>query len=151
MKRQIKNNIILTAAIALLGLSACEASDPATTQNTSVAPTPVTALELAKAYDDNEAAAQAKYGNKPLLVTGTVSAITLDFADNPVVQMKGVNEFSDLQLSLAEKAKAQAATVKKGDQMTLRCESVSEVIGSPMLSDCTFTDAAPTNSKAADQ
>lgn len=98
----------------------------------------VTAKELAKAYEDNEAAAQQKYGTSTLLVSGTVTGITLDFADDPVVQMEGVNEFLPVQLSLADEAKDRAASLSKGMELTLRCGELSEVIGAPMLDECTF-------------
>jgi tRNA_anti-like len=94
----------------------------------------VTARELAKAYDENEAAAQIKYGDKPITVTGTITGITLDFMDNPVVQLGGINEFSPVQGNLTDKAVA--ASLKKGQKITLKCEGVSEVVSMPQLSDC---------------
>ncbi len=98
----------------------------------------VTAQELASAYEANEAAAQQQYGGQPLEVTGTIAGITLDFSDDPVVQLSGTNEFLDVQASLAEGSKSKAGNLSKGQQITLRCESVTEVISAPMLSECSF-------------
>lgn len=131
---------ILISGAASVGLGGCEAGDRTTREDASakLPPIAVTAPELDQAYDDNEAAAQQTYGNKPLLVTGTVTGITLDFADDPVVAMRGMNEYSDIQLSLAEMSKAKAASVKKGTELTLSCEGVGEVIGTPILNECNF-------------
>lgn len=100
--------------------------------------TKVTSAELARAYEANEAAAQQKYGDQALEISGTVTAVTLDFADNPVIQLNGINDIIGVQAALADASKAQAANVKKGQKVTLTCEKVSEVIGMPMLANCTM-------------
>lgn len=96
----------------------------------------VTSVELAKAFEENEVAAQQKYGAAPLLVSGKVTGITLDFMDQPVVQLPGLNEFSDVQANLGEEGKAVSATLKKGQDIVVRCGEISEVVGTPMLSKC---------------
>lgn len=99
---------------------------------------PVTAQELFAAYDENEVAAQQSYGDKVLLVSGTVSAVTLDFSDDPVVQLETSNQFSSVQASFDESFSTRAAALRKGQKVTVRCEKVTEVVGTPMLSGCTF-------------
>jgi len=99
-------------------------------------PMKVTAEELFKAYDDNEAAAQQKYGSRPLLVSGSVSKIDLDIVDNPVVMLRTSNEFMPAQAALADESKAKAPSLSKGEAVDLLCDDVSEVIGTPMLKNC---------------
>lgn len=133
-------NLLAAGAIVLI-LSMCtidEASKQPPEIASSVPPTPVTARELAQAYDANEAAAQAQYGDRPLLVTGTVSAVRLNFADDPVIEMVGLYIYSDVQAALADSAKSQASSVSKGTELTLRCDNVTEVLGTPMLHGCVF-------------
>lgn len=96
----------------------------------------VTAVELFEAYDANEAAAQEEYGDQQLLVSGTVSKIDLDFMNKPVVLMQTGNEFQDAQAQLVEASQPLAKTLSKGQQITLLCGSVGEVVGTPMLRDC---------------
>lgn len=96
----------------------------------------VTARELAKAFETNEVAAQAKYGDKPLLVTGVIHSITLDFADDPVLQLVSTNQFLPASAALGSEGKAAAATLKKGQTITLHCANVTEIIGAPRLEDC---------------
>jgi hypothetical protein len=125
------------AVLFVIGLFAGPAEKQAPTASAPAAPPrAVTAIELATAYDQNEAAAQKEYGDQRLAVSGTVSAIDLDFADKAVVRLKGTNQFMDVQASLSEASQGQAASLSKGQQVTLVCESVSEVVGTPMLRDC---------------
>lgn len=79
-------------------------------------------------------AAQQQYGDRPLLVSGRVTGITLDFADEPVVQLEGVNQFLDVQADLNDETVA--ARLQKGQEVTLLCQDLSEVISAPMLGDC---------------
>jgi tRNA_anti-like len=96
----------------------------------------VTAGELFKAFEDNEVAAKAKYGNKLLVISGTVSDITLDFLDKPVVSLRTPNPFMSLQASGLDADSAGA--LKKGTKVTLVCSEISEVVGTPMASECSL-------------
>ena len=107
-----------------------DATDPADL------PLAVTATELFNAYDNNEASAQGYFGDRPLLVSGTVEKVTLDFMDDPVVGLRTPNQFMSAQAALAEDAKGQASNFNPGDKVKLLCENISEVAGIPMLKDC---------------
>ena len=98
----------------------------------------VSSRDLAAAYDANEVRAQQTYGDRKLLVSGTVTGITLDFMDEPVVQLNGVNQFLDVQADLNDKQAA--ASLNRGQQVRLLCGSITEVISAPMLSDCEIVD-----------
>lgn len=96
----------------------------------------VTAKELAAAYNDNEAAAQQRYGDGPLEVTGVVDSIRLGLGDQPFVVLKGVNMFQGPQASLTDNSKNKASSLSKGDTVTLHCATVTEALGTAMLHDC---------------
>lgn len=98
----------------------------------------VTSRELAAAYEANEVVAQQSFGGRPLLVTGRVEGVTLDFMDNPVVQLPGVNQFLQVQATLNdEKA---AAALSQGQEVRLLCQEITEVISAPMLDDCELVE-----------
>ena len=101
-------------------------------------PVEITAVQLSKAYEDSEGSAQRRYGNRPLKVTGRVTAITSDPADNAVIRLKGGSLFTDVYLTVAEDHREQAERVSKGSELTMRCEGAAEVLGSPTLDGCTF-------------
>lgn len=98
----------------------------------------VQAAALAQAYSDNEPAAKQTYGGKTLRVTGRVTGVTLDFMDNPVIQMEGVNPFLHVQASFTKAYSARLSSVSKGSVVTVTCNKVTEVISAPMLDDCTI-------------
>lgn len=111
--------------------SASEAANVA-----SEPPLKVTAGQLYSAYAANEAAAQEQYGSRPLEVSGKVDSIDLDFSDNPDVLLATGNEYETARASLTEASRPRAASLSKGQAITLLCQDVGEVIGTPMLKDC---------------
>lgn len=96
----------------------------------------VTAAELYQAYEANEAAAQAQFSGRLLEVTGTVDGVDLDVMDDPVVKLATNNPFDNAHVSLIDAEKSKAASFGKGQKIIFLCQSISEVIGTPMLSNC---------------
>lgn len=96
----------------------------------------VTASELGRAYEENEVKAQSQYGGKVLRVTGKIQSISLDFLDEPVIGLRGANEFSLVSVHLEKSDVEKTSELSKGQQLTVTCSELSEVIGSPQLSEC---------------
>lgn len=101
-------------------------------------PVAVNSVNLARAYSNNEVAAQRTFADKTLDVTGIVTGVTLDFANNPVLQLEGVNQFLPVQATFDKRFKQDLAAFSKGESVTVRCTSITEVISAPMLSDCSI-------------
>lgn len=149
MKKFIK--WIVVAIILLIVLAAIFGSDkkqdsnsPDTTSEAStqsapsVPPVEVSANDLLKAYKDNEIAANNKFKDKSVLVSGMLKSIGADFSDKPLLTLKagGEFEFNEPQATLAESDEPKAATLSKGQKIKLLCVGNSEVAGTPMLKDC---------------
>lgn len=100
-----------------------------------VSAAPVTIDELVSAYDENEAAAQLKYGKQWLSVTGVVESIDLDSDDKPIIRFEG-DVFPSPNARLASQFEGDAVELKKRHKATLICSKVSESLGSPRLEDC---------------
>jgi hypothetical protein len=100
--------------------------------------TKVTAVELARAYEANEVAAQQAYGGRKLEVTGTVSGVTLDFLERPTLQLEGSNAFVGPQAQFDKEQGQKLGSISKGDVVTFQCDEVTEVISAPMLAGCSF-------------
>lgn len=132
--------VVLGVIGAIVGPNDSGSSGSSTAQAESAAvtepPVEVTAKELAAAYEANEAAAQMKYGKKVLQVTGTISDIQLDFADKPFLVLVGTNQFMGPQARLDEASQPMAASLSKGQQISITCQKVSEAVGNAMLDDC---------------
>ncbi|WP_408585951.1 OB-fold protein [Novosphingobium sp.] len=109
----------------------------------SAPPVSVTSAELARAYDENEVAAQQKYQDKVLLVSGRVESIELDLTNDPVIHLDGLNEYQPVSVHLEKDASAQASALKKGQHLGVQCVKVGEVMGYPQLSDCVIAAVQP--------
>ena len=129
---------ILVALFVIAGMSG--SSDTATEEKAAAEaatpPVEVTAGELFNAYQANEAGAQQQYGDRPLLVSGTIDRIDLDMMDNPVVHLRTSNQFMSAAANLTEASQAKAGDLAKGQKVVVLCAGVSEVIGMPQLKDC---------------
>lgn len=99
-------------------------------------PVEVTSRQLASDFDDNEVAAKPKYDGNTLIVRGTVQSISLDFMDDPVVILDGLNQFSNVHVSFGKSHVEQTSALKKGQTLTVTCKEIGEALGSPMLSKC---------------
>ena len=96
----------------------------------------VTAQELDAAYRVDEAAAQDRYGNHVLEVSGTIAAVQLGIVDEPFVMLRGRSENRGPQVSLAEGSRSRAGELVRGQAVRLRCGGVSGIAGTPMLREC---------------
>jgi tRNA_anti-like len=144
---------VLLVILVLIGmLSMCSGSNkgkgPSSGGSNSNAPVvEVSAQDLSKAFQTNEAKAKLEYDGKQLKVTGTVKDIDLDFADNPVIRLKGSGDQYGMGVNSDGKmtdvavnglAKEAAAAINKGQKLSVVCGGVNEVMGGPQLSDCSI-------------
>jgi tRNA_anti-like len=98
--------------------------------------TKLTAMQLSAAFSENEVAAQAALKGKPVLITGTIDSISLDFMDEPVVSLASGNQFQSVQLDFDENDVEATSGLRKGQTITALCQEVGEAVGTPMLDGC---------------
>lgn len=120
--------------------AAAAAGDTAAPERAPVTPArQVSARELYAAFDANEVAAQREYGGAPLIITGEIERVTLDITDSPVVRLSvGPSALQAVSLSFDKAATDATAALAKGETVRARCAKLAEVMGTPMLSDCTL-------------
>lgn len=92
--------------------------------------------EIAAAYDQNEARADAIFKGKVIKLTGIIAGIDKDVVDNTVIQIRGLNEFQHVHATLAEGEAKKALNLRKGQKIVMKCIGGGEIIGSPMLDKC---------------
>lgn len=107
-------------------------------------PLAVKASQLFNAYQNNEASAQGYFGGRKLFVTGIVDKVALDILDKAVIRIKSPNDFMSVQASMAQDSQESAKNYNSGERVSLICEDVTSIIGTPMLKDCR---PAPANTK----
>jgi hypothetical protein len=149
--------IIVGVLVALMVVGAIagggeEGSKSASTDTQQSAAAPeavdVTAADLSRAFQENEAKAKLAYDGKVLRVSGKVKSIDLDFSDEPVIKLAGAGDVQGMgvnsdgvmtDVNVSGLASAEAASVNKASTMTFLCKgSVTEVLGSAQLSECTI-------------
>lgn len=157
MKGILKWGLILLGCLVLLGAlfgnkkdhaasSATQAAGANTAASAAVAatgvvpaatpPLAVTSVALAKAYEENEAAADNLYKGKLLVVSGKLQSINKDLTDDTVLVLQGQNAFQTVQAELDSDAASAALSMHKGQKVTLHCMGAGEVASLPMLKDC---------------
>ena len=82
----------------------------------------VTAEELWQAYDANELAADQRYRDKVLEVTGTVSKVGRSYNDEPYIELDTRQDFTTtgVRCYFAEEHVAQFASLQVGDPLVVR-------------------------------
>lgn len=98
----------------------------------------ISATTLYVLYEKNEVAANKRIGNAILVITGRVSSIDEDFTNTPVLKLAAdeSNPYNTVDARLDEGQRDAAASLEKGQQVTLVCDSVKRVIGDPVAYGC---------------
>lgn len=98
----------------------------------------ISAAELFAAYEANEIAADSRYKGKPVKVSGTIEQIVSDTFDDAVVQLQAGGFMEQVHArGLHNEA---AARLSKGQRINLLCKGGGEVIGFPLLEDCSIAE-----------
>lgn len=128
--------------VCLITFAVFSEGNKTTETKSSSAPTEtainVTSTQMAQAYDQNEAKGDALYKGKLLNVTGVVTSIDKDLTDNTVIMLNGLNDFQSVHAEVKESEESKAIDLRKGERITVQCRAKGEVIGSPMLDECTI-------------
>lgn len=109
---------------------------PQPTENNNVI---VTAIELCKAYDENEVNADNLYKNKTLEITGTIESIGKDMLDDTYVTLEDGETYSlkNVQCYFKDKTEIdKVASLKKGDEITIIGQGDGAVLGKPIVKNC---------------
>lgn len=112
---------------------------PVTQSSTKPPASPVrmSATAVEEAVEENEINLQNRVTSAGgLLVTGRVKSVEAVWG-KPVVHLRGRNQFIDVSAFLASGDKERAATLRKGDGVTVLCQTAKKVIGAALY-DCRF-------------
>jgi hypothetical protein len=102
----------------------------------SAAPIRVTASELFDAYNANEISADMEYRGRALIVSGAIQSIDAGLTGGAIVSLATINEFMPVRASGLRPGLA--ATLRKGQSLTVLCIGEGATGGSPWLADCTI-------------
>lgn len=98
---------------------------------------PVTVEEILAAYDANGVAAEARFKDRWLRISGRIDDIGTDVLNTPYVTMKRPNDLFGVQAMFQRnKDEALVGAFSKGQSLTLTCKH-SGKLGSVILRECT--------------
>jgi len=97
----------------------------------------ISATQLSKEYDENKVAADSKYKDELLKISGTIDDIGKDIAGTPYVSLEG-REYSlfGVQCMFNRDKEEDLIELRKGQKIILKGEVSSEMIGNIIVKDC---------------
>jgi hypothetical protein len=113
-----------------------ESWSPYTAAARASGPATLTAAELWALYDDNGAAADARFKGKPVSVTGTVADVRRDFHGDVTLRLATGDALETVRATIVNHDDSGRSIPIKGQLVSLRCTGRGRLIGSPMLDAC---------------
>ena len=95
---------------------------------------------LFAAYDNNSVAADAKYEDKIVKVSGYIQSIGKDITDTAYLVIGGKGFLDGVQCMLPEGQEGLVGSVSKGQYVTLKGKVSGQVVGNVLVRNCTFSN-----------
>jgi hypothetical protein len=111
----------------------------------------ITATKLYREYAANEVLTDRQIAGRPVEVSGFINSIDKDFLDHAVLQLSTGDLFSTVGLTLTDDQKARAATLVKGQPITVICTKMRRIVDSPMGDECRIVESALRAAAPAEQ
>jgi len=138
MLKTMQKNILSLFVLIFFGILACGSleTDAKTKEvQSQEAVYTLSARSLYAEYKQNEVAADAKYKDKVVIVSGRITNIGKDFADTAYVILAG-DEYFGVQCMFAKGEEGVVAQLSKGETVTIKGVVSRLVIGSLLLNSC---------------
>ena len=100
----------------------------------------LSANTLFKEYERNSVAADAKYEDKIVVVSGTVQNIGKDIMDTAYLVIGGSGFLDGVQCMLPRGQEGLVARVSKGQYVTLKGKVSGQTIGNVLVNNCSFSN-----------
>ncbi|MDD5639680.1 MAG: hypothetical protein PHR47_02640 [Candidatus Pacebacteria bacterium] len=102
--------------------------------------TKVTAFDLASEYKANQVAADEKYKNKTIEVSGTIYNIGKDILDTPYIALSGADITTNVQCMFEKSDQGQLANLSKDTKIVLRGKVSGQVVFNVLLNNCSIVE-----------
>ena len=100
----------------------------------------LSANTLFKEYDKNSVAADAKYEDKIVVVSGTIQSIGKDIMDTAYLVIGGSGFLDGVQCMLPRGQEDLVARVSKGQYVTLKGKVSGQIMGNVIVTNCSFSN-----------
>ncbi|HOS88348.1 MAG TPA: hypothetical protein PLG37_02645 [Candidatus Pacearchaeota archaeon] len=102
--------------------------------------TRVAAVDLAAEYKANQVAADDKYKNKTIEVSGTIYNIGKDILDAPYVVLSGTDMVTNIQCMFDKSDQSQLTSLAKDTKIVLRGKVSGQVVFNVLLNNCSIVE-----------
>jgi hypothetical protein len=96
----------------------------------------MTAAELWALYNDDTVAADARFKNKPVAITGTVADVRRDYRGDYMLRLSTGDALETVRAMIASHDDTGRSIPTRGQIVSLRCTGRGALIGSPVLDGC---------------
>lgn len=119
----------------------------------AAAPIMVSADQLMSDYANNEIAADNKYKNQTLEISGLVQSVNEGILSDPYIVIVPTENtaFSGIQCHFNESQAQELSTLNSGQSITVEGTGNGEILGEQMVEDCSIISATSTGSSSAAQ
>lgn len=143
--------IVLYVFVFLMIIASMGEDEKSTTQETAVINNQVqnqqveqpaikvSAVTLSEEYNANQVAADAKYKDKTLEISGVIDDIQKDILDTPYIILRGnSNSFFGVQCMFSKEDEIELVNLSKEENIVLRGKVSSEFIGNVVVRGCSI-------------
>ena len=132
--------LVLVWAIATQSPTTPQAAASKSAQSLQPSTYRTTAIELYRDYNSDAAATQARIGDRHIVVTGTVIAVSKDYLGQNLVLLDAGNGISTAAMTLAPDQNASAMQLRTGQVITVSCETMARYSDAPSGSNCALIE-----------
>jgi hypothetical protein len=100
--------------------------------------TRVAASDLATEYKANQVAADEKYKEKTIEVSGTIYNIGKDILDAPYVTLNGIDMVTNIQCMFDKSDQGQLSSLSKDTKIVLRGKVSGQVVFNVLINNCSI-------------
>jgi putative nucleic acid binding protein len=111
-----------------------------------------TAAELYRDYNADAAATQARIGQRRIVVTGTVVAVSKDYLGQNLLLLDAGNGISTVDMALAADQNALVIRLRAGQTVSVSCHEMARYSDAPTGSNCSLIEpqeSSPQHARSA--
>ncbi len=142
MNKTLKNTLSagVLAIFIILGGGSLDTDGDAEKISVATPDYVLSANKLFKEYDKNSVAADAKYEDKIVVVSGTIQSIGKDITDTAYLVIGGSGFLDGVQCTLPRGQEGLVARVSKGQYVTLKGKVSGQIMGNVLVNNCSFSN-----------
>ncbi len=142
MNKSLKNTLSAgaLAIFIILGGGSLDTDEGAEKISDTTPDYVLSANTLFREYDKNSVAADAKYEDKIVVVSGTVQDIGKDITDTAYLVIGGSGFLDGVQCTLPRGQEGLVARVTKGQYVTLKGKVSGQIMGNVLVNNCSFSN-----------